>query len=78
MECMYLVFTRMPGSYRRRLMSWLLCTCNVFRALTPLFANFMSFTQTVESLIYRKRIGNYVLIVVFRAQELCESRGGRP
>ena len=32
-ECMYLVFTRMPGeSYRRRLRS-LLCLYDVFRAL---------------------------------------------
>ena len=34
MEFMYLVFTRMPGeSYRRRVMSLLLCLCDVFRAL---------------------------------------------
>ena len=26
--------------------------------------------------MYRKRIGNYVLIVVCIAKELCESRGG--
>ena len=33
-ELMYLVFTRMPGeSYRRRLRSFLLYLCYVFRAL---------------------------------------------
>ena len=33
-ELMYLVFTRMPGeSYRRPLGSFLLCLCDVFRAL---------------------------------------------
>ena len=33
-ECMYLVFTRMPGeSYRRRLRCLLFCLCDVFRAL---------------------------------------------
>ena len=31
-EFTYLIFTRMPGeSYRKRL--WLLCLCDVFRAL---------------------------------------------
>ena len=34
MEFTYFVFTRMPGeSYRRRLMSLLLCLCYAFRAL---------------------------------------------
>ena len=33
-EFMYLVFTRMPGeSYRRRLRYFLLCLCDVFRAM---------------------------------------------
>ena len=33
-ECLYHVFTRMPGeSFRRRLRSLLLCLCDVFRAL---------------------------------------------
>ena len=32
-QFMYLVFTRMPVSYRRRLRSLLLCWCDVFRAL---------------------------------------------
>ena len=33
-EFIYLVFTRMPGeSYRRRLKSLLLCSCDVFRAI---------------------------------------------
>ena len=70
-EFMYLVFSSMPGeSYRRRLMYGLCCDCvTSFATKTTIYhAGFLlSF-----------RFSYYLLSSLFRAQELCESRGGRP
>ena len=65
MELLYLVFTHMPGeSDPRRLRSFLLCLCDVFRVLISscvLFLLKTCFVQQIEVIKQKREIKDFVL-----------------